>query len=125
MHLFLIGLAVATIYALPDITPHEGAVFQQQGFLVGGLSWAHITAPINITRMEEDVKNYRQLTGYFDILSKQPPGGRSSLSDEERKRMLVLYRICSRRVEKMETVIRDLRADLGMDITDHRAPWVA
>ena len=46
MHLLLWILALATIHTLPDITPHEGAMFQGQGYLIGGLSWAHITAPI-------------------------------------------------------------------------------
>lgn len=117
MHLFLLTLALATIHAAPDITPHEGALFQQQGFLVGGLSWAHITAPINISRMEEDLKGYRQLTEYFHLLSKPlgTQGNRGQLSDEERKRMRVLSEICDRRLEKMQNVIRNLRADLNVD----------
>lgn len=117
MHLFLMCLALATIHALPDITPHEGALFQQQGFLIGGLSWAHITAPINISRMEQDMKGYHLLVEYFDILSKplQTQGNRAHISDEERKRMQVLKTICQRRLEKMGQVIIDLQADLKGD----------
>ena len=75
MHLFFWILTLATIHALPDITPHEGAIFQQQGYLIGGLSWAHITAPINITQMEEEVNKYRNFVEYFDALAKPIPGG--------------------------------------------------
>jgi len=130
MHLTLILLAVATIQALPNLNSHEGALFTQQGYLIGGLSWAHITAPINISRMAEDVQGYQQLVDYFDTLSKPLPGssGRGHMTGEERKRMLVLKRICSRRLEKMNSVIKDLRADLGMegktrtDAADHQIP---
>ena len=37
------------------------------------------------------------------------------ISDEERQRMVVLKRLCERRMNKMNTVIKDLRADLGID----------
>ena len=108
-------MTLTTIYALPDITPHEGAIFQQQGYLIGGLSWAHITAPINITQMEEDVNKYQNFVEYFDALAKPIPGGRAQISDDERRRMVVLKRLCERRMNKMNTVIKDLQADLGID----------
>ena len=116
MHIILLILAFSSIHALPDIFPHEGALFTQHGYLIGGLSWAHITAPINISRMEQDVRNFQQIITYFDYLS-QPNKETKGLSEEERKRMLVLKRICDRRLAKMNTVITDLRADLGIDFT--------
>lgn len=123
MHLFLWILILTTIHALPDIDPHEGATFQQQGYLIGGLSWAHITAPINITRMEDDVNHFRAFTTAFDFLSKPrnalveaPSGWRGQISDEERMRMRVLRNICDRRINRMMTVLKDLQADLGIDL---------
>ena len=71
MHLLLWILALATIHASPDITPHEGATFQRQGYLIGGLSWAHITAPINISLMEEEVNNQRRIVEFFDFLQRR------------------------------------------------------
>lgn len=118
MYLFFFILALATVASLPDITQHEGALFQDQGYLIGGLSWAHITVPINVSRMEQDVNGYRQLIDYFDALSTPVPGpgNRGQLSDEERRRMLVLKKICGRRLEKMNEVISDQRANLGNDV---------
>ena len=87
----------------------------QHGYLIGGLSWAHITAPINISRMEQDVQNYKSIVDYFDYLSKPIVGSRAQIPEEERKRMMVLKRICDRRLSKMSTIIGDLRADLGVD----------
>lgn len=118
MHLFLLTLALATIQAFPDITPHEGALFQQQGFLIGGLSWAHITAPINISRMEQDLNDYQQMVQYFDTLSRPIKGNRGQITDEERKRMWVLKNICERRLDRMGQVIRNLRADLGTNFQE-------
>jgi len=107
--------AVSTVNALPDITPHEGALFTQHGFLIGGLSWAHITAPIDISRLEHDLKEYNKLIGYYDYLSQPIPGSCGQITMEERKRMLVLKRICQKRLDRMNSVITDLRADLGTD----------
>jgi len=115
MLLALLMLALGTANALPDITPHEGAIFSEHGFLIGGLSWAHITAPINISRLENDLKDYNKLIDYYDYLSQPIPGSRGQMSEEERKRMLTLKRVCLKRLARMKTVITDLRADLGVE----------
>jgi len=115
MHLFALMTAIATVMAFPDIQPHNGALFQQQGFLVGGLSWAHIIAPINISKMSDDAKRYHNFTQIFNALSQPIPssGQRVQLSVEEQKRMRVLKNLSTRRLNKMTSIIADLRADLG------------
>jgi len=121
MHLCLIILTLATIAALPDISPHEGALFQEHGFLIGGLSWAHITAPINISRMEEDLQKYQHMVDYYDILSQPMPGNKGQVNDDEQKRLMVMKRLCERRIRTMTNIIKDLRADLGAEVSTRSA----
>lgn len=117
MHLFALTITMATVMALPDIQPHNGALFQQQGFLVGGLSWAHITAPIDISKMSEDANQFQNFTKYFYELSQPLKGVKVQLSIEERTRMRVLKNLSTRRLNKMANIISDLRADLGNEGT--------
>jgi hypothetical protein len=99
---------------------HHGALFQKQGYLIGGLSWAHITVDINLTTLTEDLNRYQTFIEYFDILSLPDPKNRGQYMDDERKRMRVLPQLCERKMNKMKNIIQEIRADLEIPNTERK-----
>jgi len=69
------------------IVEHHGALFQKQGYLIGGLSWTHITGDINLTTFTEDLYRYQTSIEYFDILSIPDPQNHGQYLNDECKRM--------------------------------------
>lgn len=94
------------------IQSHQGALFQNQGYLISGLSWAHITIDIDLKIFETDLERYQNFIKYFDTLASIAPGSKTKYSDEERRRMTVLKRLCQRKFAKMSNALDELKADL-------------
>jgi len=110
--LALIGLHITSITTSPTIIEHHGALFQKHGYLIGGLSWAHITVDINLTTLTEDLNRYQTFIEYFDILSIPDPQNRGQYLNDERKRMRVLRQLCERKMNKMKNILQEIKADL-------------
>lgn len=93
------------------IEPHEGALFQDHGYIISGLSWAHVTATISIEQMREDLLRFSHFTEFFNDLQRTTNPG---LTDSDKARLRALKLICERRLAKMGQVVTDLEADLGV-----------
>lgn len=108
---------VTLLAVLPPITNaltvehHEGALFQEHGYIISGLSWAHITATISIEQMRDDLLRFTQLTNFFQ--SAQDAYLESPLNSSDKARLQALQLICERRLAQMVQIVTDLEADLG------------
>lgn len=108
LHLF------GTAIAYPEINRHEGATFQQMGYIVSGLSWAHIHAKIPLTTFEMDVNRFEEVLDKFDAIlpTQQIDPSLAKLTLDERKRLEAIRRLCKTKIKKMKTTIAEVERDM-------------
>lgn len=106
----LLGIAIA----YPEINRHEGATFQQMGYIVSGLSWAHIHAKIPLTTFEMDVNRFEEVLDKFEAIlpAQQTDQSIAKLTLDERKRLEAIRRLCKTKIKKMKATVTEVERDM-------------
>jgi hypothetical protein len=124
MVILLTSTCIPVTTSKPVIEKHHGALFQTQGYLIGGLSWGHITVDMDLTSLTDDINQYQKLVDYFRTVTEPKPQSQGELSAEGLKRTFILHQMCERKVDKMRTILNELQADLKIpvDEKEHTKP---